>query len=69
MRRALPLLLLLTGCVGFHPLPKERSGTAVDAAALRRFAARLLKSGSPSLAALGPVKGLESYDRFAARFG
>ena len=42
---------------------------AVDAAALRRFAARLLKSGSPSLAALGPVKGLESYDRFAARFG
>ena len=42
---------------------------AVDAAALRRFATRLLKSRSPSVAALGPVKGLESYDRFAARFG
>ncbi len=42
---------------------------AVDAAALRRFAARLLKTRRPSLAALGPVKALESYDRFAARFG
>jgi predicted Zn-dependent peptidase len=42
---------------------------AVDAEALRRFARRLLKSKRPSLAALGPVKGLESYDRFAARFG
>jgi len=42
---------------------------AVDAAALRRFARRLLKSKRPSLAALGPVKGLETYDRFAARFG
>jgi hypothetical protein len=27
------MLLLLTGCVGFHPLPKDRSGTVVDAAA------------------------------------
>ncbi|BCW90230.1 putative zinc protease [Alphaproteobacteria bacterium SO-S41] len=42
---------------------------AVDAAALRRFATRLLKSKSPSVAALGPVKGLEPYARFAARFG
>jgi predicted Zn-dependent peptidase len=42
---------------------------AVDAAALRRFAARLLKTRSPSMAALGPVKALESYARFAARFG
>ncbi|MCC6919019.1 MAG: insulinase family protein [Alphaproteobacteria bacterium] len=42
---------------------------AVDAEALRRFARRLLKSKRPSLAALGPVKGLESYERVAARFG
>ena len=42
---------------------------AVDAAALRRFATRLLKSKSPAVAALGPVKGLEPYARFAARFG
>lgn len=42
---------------------------AVDAAALRRFAARLLKVKRPSMAALGPVKALESYERFAARFG
>ena len=42
---------------------------AVDAAALRRFAARLLKSKRPSMAALGPVKALESYARFTARFG
>jgi predicted Zn-dependent peptidase len=42
---------------------------AVDAAALRRFATRLLKAKSPSVAALGPVKGLEPYARFAARFG
>ena len=42
---------------------------AVDAAALRRFAGRLLKSKSPAVAALGPVKGLEPYARFAARFG
>jgi predicted Zn-dependent peptidase len=42
---------------------------AVDAGALKRFASRLLKSKKPSVAALGPVKGFESYDRLAARFG
>ena len=42
---------------------------AVDAAALRRFGERLLKTKNPSLAALGPIKGLESYERLSARFG
>ena len=42
---------------------------AVDAEALKKFARRLLKTKRPSLAALGPVKALEPYARFAARFG
>ncbi len=42
---------------------------AVDAAALRRFARRLLTAKKPTLAAIGPVRRLESYERFAARFG
>lgn len=42
---------------------------AVDAAAVRRFAARLMRRAAPSVAALGPVGALESYDRLAARFG
>jgi predicted Zn-dependent peptidase len=42
---------------------------AVDAAAIRRFAARLMRRAAPSVAALGPVGALESYDRLAARFG
>ena len=40
---------------------------AVDAAALRRFAARITGS-KPAIAAVGPLSGLESYDRIAARF-
>jgi len=42
---------------------------AVDAAALRRFAATLLERGSPAMASVGPVGRLESVDRFARRFG
>lgn len=41
----------------------------VDAAAVGRFAEKLMACPRPSLAALGPVGGLEPYDRFAARFG
>ncbi|MSO64474.1 MAG: insulinase family protein [Alphaproteobacteria bacterium] len=41
---------------------------AVDAAALHRYAQRLLCNGPPTLTALGPVGRLEAYDRFAARF-
>ena len=42
---------------------------AVDAEALRKFAARLCETGNPAIAAVGPVKRLESRDRFARRFG
>ena len=42
---------------------------AVDTAAVRRMAARILGSGPMSLAVLGPSGGLGSYDRVAARFG
>ncbi len=42
---------------------------AVDAAAVRAFGTRLMAAGRPSLAALGPVKHVESQSRFAARFG
>ena len=42
---------------------------AVDAAAVRRAARRMLTAGRPSLAAIGPLARLESYDRVAARFG
>jgi len=40
---------------------------AVDAAALARYAARIM--ARPSIAAVGPVKKLERHDLFAARFG
>ena len=39
---------------------------AVDAAALKRYAARIMTT--PSMAAVGPVKALERHDVFAARF-
>jgi predicted Zn-dependent peptidase len=42
---------------------------AVDAAALRRFADRLCRTGNPAIAAVGPVSRLESRDSFARRFG
>jgi predicted Zn-dependent peptidase len=42
---------------------------AVDAAAVRRMAARILASGPLSLAVLGPSSQLASYDQIAARFG
>jgi predicted Zn-dependent peptidase len=42
---------------------------AVDAAAVRAAAARLTRDQALSLAAIGPVAQLESYDGIAARFG
>ena len=42
---------------------------AVDAGAVRKFAGRLCERGEPAIAAVGPVKKLESRERFAARFG
>jgi predicted Zn-dependent peptidase len=41
----------------------------VDAAAVRRFGARLMMSERPAIAALGPVRQVESYEVFADRFG
>jgi predicted Zn-dependent peptidase len=42
---------------------------AVDAAAVRRFGARLMATQRPAMAAVGPVGHLESYETFAGRFG
>jgi hypothetical protein len=42
---------------------------AVDAAAVRAAAARIAGSHALSLAVIGPIARLESYDRVAARFG
>jgi predicted Zn-dependent peptidase len=41
----------------------------IDAAAVRRFGARVMAAGRPSIAAVGPVGKLESLDVFARRFG
>ena len=41
---------------------------AVDGAAVTGAARRLVDSGRPTLTALGPVAGIESYDDFTARF-
>ncbi len=41
---------------------------AVDAKAVSRIAAKVLSQGALSLAALGPLGGLGSYDRVAGRF-
>ncbi|QDO97987.1 insulinase family protein [Ferrovibrio terrae] len=41
----------------------------VDAAAVRKVAERVMRTAPPAVAALGPVEQLESYNRFAARFG
>jgi predicted Zn-dependent peptidase len=42
---------------------------AVDTAAVRRFGARLMETERPSMACVGPIGHLESYDTFAGRFG
>jgi hypothetical protein len=41
----------------------------VDVDAVKQFAARLCETGNPAIAAVGPVKRLESRERFAKRFG
>jgi predicted Zn-dependent peptidase len=41
----------------------------VDASAVRRFGDRVMATSRPSLAAVGPLKHLESYSTFASRFG
>jgi predicted Zn-dependent peptidase len=42
---------------------------AVDTNEVRRFASQVMQSGSPSIAAIGPVGKLEDYQTFARRFG
>ena len=42
---------------------------AVDTRAVRAFGERMMASSRPAIAAIGPVKALESYDTFARRFG
>jgi predicted Zn-dependent peptidase len=42
---------------------------AIDAAAVKRYAARVMQAGSPTIAALGPIGKLESHASFAGRFG
>jgi predicted Zn-dependent peptidase len=41
---------------------------AITAEDVVRVAARIFRGSRPSLAALGPISGLESYDRLAERF-
>ena len=41
----------------------------VDAAAVRRFGERIMRTARPSLAVVGPHNRLEAYDTFAGRFG
>ncbi|HEY8255145.1 MAG TPA: pitrilysin family protein, partial [Rhizomicrobium sp.] len=42
---------------------------AIDVAAVRAFAAKAMEAGRPTMAAVGPVKKLESITAFAGRFG
>ena len=42
---------------------------AIDAAAVKSFAAKVMQGAAPTIAALGPVKKLEAHAKFARRFG
>jgi len=42
---------------------------AIDAAAVKRYAAQVMQQAAPAVAALGPVGRLESFDAFSRRFG
>src|SRR4051812_29467799 len=42
---------------------------AIDVATVKAFAARVMEAGHPTMAAVGPVKKLESITAFAGRFG
>jgi predicted Zn-dependent peptidase len=42
---------------------------AIDAGAVKRYAARVMEAGRPSIAAIGPVGKLEPHAAFARRFG
>ena len=42
---------------------------AVDLDAVKAYAARVMQTGRPAIAAIGPISRLESHDRFGRRFG
>jgi len=42
---------------------------AIDAAAVKRYAATVMQAGSPTIAGMGPVQKLEPHAAFARRFG
>jgi predicted Zn-dependent peptidase len=42
---------------------------AIDAATVKRYGARVMQAGRPSIAAIGPVAKLESHATFSRRFG
>ena len=42
---------------------------AIDLAAVKAYAARVIQAAKPAIAAIGPIARLESHDRFARRFG
>ena len=42
---------------------------AIDAGMVKNYAAQVMQSVSPAIAAVGPVAKLESHDTFARRFG
>ncbi|MFO1247403.1 MAG: pitrilysin family protein [Alphaproteobacteria bacterium] len=42
---------------------------AIDAAAVKRYAATVMQAGAPTIAAVGPVKKLEAHASFSRRFG
>ena len=42
---------------------------AIDASAVKGYAARVMQQGNPTIAAVGPVNKLESHSAFSRRFG
>jgi predicted Zn-dependent peptidase len=42
---------------------------AIDTSAVKQYAARVMQAGRPTIAAIGPVKKLETHQNFARRFG
>jgi predicted Zn-dependent peptidase len=42
---------------------------AIDLGMVRRYAAQVMQTATPTIAAIGPIARLESHDRFARRFG
>ncbi|MBW8709162.1 MAG: insulinase family protein [Alphaproteobacteria bacterium] len=42
---------------------------AIDTAAVKRYAAKVMQAGRPTIAAVGPIGKLESHSVFARRFG